>query len=329
MTADRARLRAIVPALAGHRIVVVGDLILDEYLVGRPSRISREAPVLVLEFSRRFCRPGGAGNPAVNIQALGSTAHLVARTGDDERAATLLEELARAGLSAGGIVRTNGQGTAVKTRLLAEDSASRQHVARLDYLAPPPTQATRAELAARLERAARTADALLLSDYKAGVIDAELIALVRDLGRRHDILTSVDSQGDLAQFGGLDLVKCNQSEAEAATGRSLESDAQVESVGQELLASLASRYVVLTRGAAGLSVFERDGDTFHLPAANQTEVFDVTGAGDTVVALMTLALVAGANLVEAATLANLAAGLVVRRLGVATTTPDELLAASG
>jgi rfaE bifunctional protein kinase chain/domain len=327
MTSDPNRLRALIKQLASRRVAVLGDLILDEYLVGRPTRVSREAPVLVLEFSRRFCRAGGAGNPALNILALGSTPSLVAAVGDDQAGQTLLEGLGAAGLDARGVVLRSAARTAAKTRLLAEESASRQHVARLDY---PPTeldQASRQQLGDRLRAAAAEADALLLSDYRLGVIDSEAIALARELGNQYSILTLVDSQGDLLQFAGLDLVKCNQAEAERALERSLSSLSDVERAGAELLAALGSRYVVLTRGAEGLSAFERDQPPRHLPAANRTEVFDVTGAGDTVIAVLTLGLLAGASLLEAAQLANIAAGLVVRRLGVATTSLNELKAA--
>jgi rfaE bifunctional protein kinase chain/domain len=326
MKVDRQRLERLIPELAGRRVVVLGDVILDEYLVGRPTRVSREAPVLVLEFARRLCRPGGAGNPAVNIQGLGSTAYLVSAIGDDQAGQALSIELARAGLAAEGIVIRAGT-SAVKTRLLAEDSSSRQHVARIDYPAPRPDETTRTALAERLRSASEGADALLVSDYKGGVVDGSTIELVREIGRERKLLTSVDSQGDLALFAGLDLVKCNQAEAEAALGRELESDLEVERAGQELLANLRARFVVLTRGAAGLSVFERDGPPEHVPATNRTEVFDVTGAGDTVIAVLTLALAAGASLVEGAQLASVAAGLVVRRLGVATVGPTELRAA--
>ncbi len=329
MTSTQRELRSLVPSLAGRQIVVFGDVILDEYLVGRPSRISREAPVMVLEFSRRFCRAGGAANPAVNIQALGSTARLVAAVGDDDYQRTLCEELARAGLSSDGIVTQPGLRTAAKTRLLAEDSASRQHIARLDYLTPPPDAASSAALAERLRAAAGGAEALLLSDYKGGVINPASIALARELGREHNLITTADSQGDLARFAGLELVKCNLAEAEAAVGRPLRDDASVESAARDLLGQLDVRSVVITRGQDGLTAVGRDTAALHLQAANRTEVFDVTGAGDTVISVLTLALVAGASLAEAAHLANAAAGLVVRRLGVATTTPEELAAAVG
>jgi D-glycero-beta-D-manno-heptose-7-phosphate kinase len=322
-----SRLRELVPALGGRQIVVLGDLILDEYLIGRPTRISREAPVLVLEFARRFCRPGGAGNPAVNIQALGSSARLVAVVGDDGAGQTAGAELERAGLDAASVIVHSGASTATKTRLLAEDSSSRQHLARLDYRASPPDAVTRTALLARLRQATEGAEAILISDYKAGAIEPETLETARALADSLSIRIMVDSQGDLLQFVGFDLVKCNQAEAEATLGRELRSIEAVERAGAELLELLRAHYVVLTRGADGLSAFERGRLPLHLPAANRTEVFDVTGAGDTVIAVLTLALTAGAALQEAAELANLAAGLVVRRLGVATTSPHELLAA--
>ena len=327
MSDRRQRLRDLVPGLAGRQIAIVGDAILDEYLVGQPTRISREAPVLVLEFSRRFCRAGGAANPAVNIRALGSQAELLSVVGDDVAGQALTDELTGAGLPTAGLVVWPGGRTAAKTRLLAEHGSNRQHVARLDYLATTPAPEARALLAERLRNAAQRADALLLSDYRAGVVDRTVVELTRELGQRHGLLTTVDSQGDLFQFAGLDLVKCNLAEAERALDRALRDQEAVTAAGQELLERLGARYVVLTRGPAGLSAFERGRPGTHFAAANHTEVFDVTGAGDTVIAVLTLALAAGARLEEAADLANLAAGLVVRRLGVATTSPEELLGA--
>jgi rfaE bifunctional protein kinase chain/domain len=327
MSERRQHLRGLVPDLAGRQIAIVGDAILDEYLVGQPTRISREAPVLVLEFSRRFCRAGGAANPAVNVRALGSQAKLVSVIGDDVAGQTLTNQLSESGLPTTGLVVWPGGRTATKIRLLAEHGSNRQHVARLDYLASTPVPEARAALAERLHHAVERADALLLSDYRAGVVDRSVVELARQLGKRHGLLTTVDSQGDLFQFAGLDLVKCNLAEAERALDRALPDQEAVTIAGQELLERLGARYVVLTRGPGGLSAFEHDRPATHLEAANRTEVFDVTGAGDTVIAVLTLALAAGARLEEAAGLANLAAGLVVRRLGVATTSPEELLGA--
>jgi rfaE bifunctional protein kinase chain/domain len=329
MSGDLRDLANLVDLLAGRRVIVVGDVVLDEYLVGRPARVSREAPVIVLEFSRRFCRPGGAGNPAVNVVTLGSEAVLVSRIGSDEAGRTLRHELARCGLSDAGLVEA-GERTFAKTRLLAEDGASRQHVSRLDYVPHPLSQPERKLIRERLtlavtSRSARASTpALLISDYKGGIVDAELVAFARELGREHGLLTTVDSQGDLGLFSGLDLVKCNLQEAETAAGFPINGDGDVTRAGCLLIERLNCRFVVITRGAEGLSVFERGKPHAHIRATNRTEVFDVTGAGDTVIAVLTLGLLAGAPIVQAANLANVAAGLVVRKLGAATVTAADL-----
>ncbi|MCC7105780.1 MAG: hypothetical protein IT307_11610 [Chloroflexi bacterium] len=317
---------ALVARLAGRQVAVVGDLLLDEYLVGRPTRISREAPVMILEFARQFYRPGGAANPATNIRALGSWATVIGVTGDDSLADCLLAELQAAGLESRCIVRREQSATPLKTRILAEDGASRQHIVRFDRSAPPPDAETRQHLVASLREAAQQADAVLLSDYRAGAIAEEVVVAARELAER-GMLVTVDSQGSLDAFAGLSLLKCNLAEAERCVGRSLPDEASVEAAGVEIMRRLQPRHLVITRGLQGLSAFEPDRPVVHLPATNRTEVFDVTGAGDTVIAVLTLALVAGCSLVEAARLANAAAGIVVRRLGVATVTPEELTTA--
>jgi rfaE bifunctional protein kinase chain/domain len=327
VSADGRRLLELVERLAEQRVAVFGDVLLDEYLLGRPTRLSREAPVPVLAFSGRFCRAGGAANPAVNARAVGANATIVGLAGRDASGDELVAELERAGLSSEYLVRTPGRQTILKLRLLAEEAAQRHHLARLDYVADPPSATELAALEQQLERAVDGASGLLLSDYKGGAIDKRTIAAALGLARRRGLLATVDSQGDLAQFAGFDLVKCNLTDARASLGRPLESEREIEAAGQELLERLGARSVVLTRGADGLSCFGRGAPPCHLSATNRTEVFDVTGAGDTVIALLTLGLLAGASLVEAAELANLAAGLVVRRLGVATTTQEELRAA--
>jgi len=219
--------------------------------------------------------------------------------------------------------------TAAKTRLLAESNSNQQHVARLDYPAPEPSSEARTSLRERLQGVAGLADAIVVSDYKGGVVGADLVDQIGTIGKQRGIPVCVDSQGDLSLYRGLHLVKCNQLEAEATLGARLDSEAAIERAGTEILTRLDLHRFVLTRGADGLSVFERDRPPVHLPAANRTEVFDVAGAGDTVIAIVTLALVAGASLVQAAQLANAAAGLVVRRLGVVTVSPAELIAALG
>lgn len=317
-----SRLRELIERFAGRELLVVGDLVLDEYLVGRPGRISREAPVMVLDYAERFTRPGSACNPAVNLAALGAQARLIGLVGDDPYGQALLGLLHGAGVDASGVVACAERGTATKTRILAEDAMGRrQQMLRLDRVPPPRLEPGQVDaLVAALERYAAKAEAVLLSDYKGGVICAETLAAAR--ASRRPVL--VDSQGDLGRFRGCTLVKANQADVETTLSRSLASEAELAEAGAELLGELLADFVVITRGAEGMSVFEPGRHT-HLPG-RPTEVFDATGAGDTVIALLGLGLAAGGSILEAAQLANYAASLVVRKLGNATVSPEELRA---
>ena len=323
------RLASLVPRFAGRRILVVGDLVLDEYIVGRAARLSREAPIPVLDEVERFRRPGAASNPAANVAALGGEPRLVGVLGADVAGRMLADELARLGISGEGLVETVSRPTATKTRILAEHvAAHRQQVARVDHVPCEPLEPhVEAQLAAAIEAAVPEVDAVLVSDYKAGVVNARTIAAAVAAARQSGKPISVDSQGDLSQFHGFTLVKSNQPEAEAALGLALDGEEQFAEAGRRLVGDLGAGHVVITRGAQGMSVIGPDGAHRHLPAVNRTEVWDVTGAGDTVIAVLTLGLAVGADILDAAELANVAAGLVVRRLGVATVTPEELLAA--
>lgn len=319
---------ALVASLAGRRILVIGDLFLDEYLVGRATRLSREAPIPVLEFVRRFTLPGGAANPAHNIAALGGVAWQVGVVGKDAAGRLLLRHLQRVGVKVEGVITDPSRATTTKTRLLAQGFLQfPQQVARLDRLDRRPLgTGIQKALLDHITRAIPLVDAVLLSDYKVGVISEEVVAVCLETARRHGKLVTVDSQGDLTKFRGCDLVKCNAAEAQAALNRPLVRERDFRQATALLLESLAARYIVITRGAAGMSLQGQNG-YFHLPAANRSEVYDVTGAGDTVIAVLTLALAAGADSLTAAHLANVAAGLVVRKLGNAVVTPQELQAA--
>ncbi len=308
---------AAVPRLAGHRVLVVGDLVLDEYLTGRPSRVSREAPVLVLDEIDREYRAGSAGSPAANVVALGSRATIVGVVGPDHAGERLVASLGRLGIACDGLVHFDGRATATKTRILAEGFTGglygRQQVLRVDRVPPLPADAA-ARCAARVAELAPQHDVVLISDYRGGVVSDAAIAASRASGRP----IAVDSQGDLRRFGGVDLVKVNQAEAQAAVG-----SGDVLERGLELRRELDVRTLVVTLGAEGLLLFSEEGRA-HLPAVQVTEVFDVTGAGDTVIAVLALGLVSGLPLLTAGQLANAAASVVVRQLGVATVKPEQL-----
>ena len=323
---NRNRLLEILPSFEGKRVLVVGDLVLDEYLVGRPTRISREAPVLILEYEKRFALPGGGTNPARNVASLGGQALMAGVVGNDEAGVELRDLLRAAGVRTDGVVVDSSRLTVTKTRILAHGNhIVRQQVVRMDRLSRQPVDSDSVQrLVEYLEQTVPEVDAVLLSDYKSGVITPEVIDVCRRLASQHRKLLTVDSQGDLHRFHGFGLVKANQGEVEATLGETLDGEESFATACKRLLGQLAAAVVMITRGADGMSVMETGGRHTHIPVANRSEVFDVTGAGDTAVAVATLALAAGARPVVAAHLANYAAGLVVRKIGNATTTVEEM-----
>lgn len=317
---------ALTPRLSWRRILVVGDLFLDEYIEGRATRLSREAPVPVLEFERRFYLPGGAANPAHNIVALQGRAWQAGVIGDDDAGRTLVRELQQAGIDPRGVVTDSDRPTTTKTRLIARGSLRfPQQVARIDHIDRQPIAgAVEAAVIAHLRDLIPQADAVLFSDYRSGVATPAVIAAGLEAARASRRLTTVDTQGNLDAYRAFDLVKCNQGEAEATLRREITTVRQVQEACEDLLDGLHAQYVVITRGAEGIAGLSRREGFSILPAANRTEVYDVVGAGDTVIAVLTLALAARIPFAQALRLANYAAGLVVRKLGNAVATQQEL-----
>jgi rfaE bifunctional protein kinase chain/domain len=322
----RQQLSHLIPRLAGYRVLVVGDLFLDEYVVGRASRLSREAPIPVLELRRRFYVPGGAANPAQNICALGAQATIVGLIGADEAGTQLLSELERVGINPAGVAIDDSRPTTTKTRIMAEGSLRfPQQVARVDLLERRSISSEVEErLVSQVQRLMPHVDAVLVSDYQTGVAAHAVIQTAMSLAHGSDKLCTVDAQGAFHKYAGFDLIKGNRQEIEAALGIPLRSEEDYRLASEKLLNDLNANAVIITRGPDGLSLNALHEGYHHLPAANRTEVFDVTGAGDTVIAVATLALVAGSSVQEAARLANYAAGWVVRKLGSAVATADEL-----
>jgi rfaE bifunctional protein kinase chain/domain len=314
-----------VSRLAGHTVVVLGDVFLDEYLIGRATRLSREAPVPVLELARRVYLPGGAANPARNVVALGGHARQVGLVGDDSAGEQFRALLRAAHIGDESLVMDASRATTTKTRVVAEGTLRfPQQVARIDHVDRRAVDdATQDRLVHALEHAAPGAQTLLVSNYKTGVVSDRLVTASRELAAAHSLFLAVDSQGELHKFCGFHLVRANQRDTEATLGRALTSEDDFRRAGAELLQDLGAQAVLIGRGAEGMSLCEL-GAYHHIPAANRTEVYDVTGAGDTVTAVVTLAVAAGASFLEAAQLANYAAGLVVRKLGNAVPTPEEL-----
>jgi rfaE bifunctional protein kinase chain/domain len=312
---------ADVRSLGGRRVLVVGDLVLDEYVTGRMTRISREAPVPIVEVVEREDRAGSAASPAANIIALGSQATLVGVVGCDLAGARLEARLQGLGVDDRGLVRAADIDTSTKTRILAEGYTGglhgRQQVMRLDSTVELPAACADA-CATAVSRLAADFDAVLLSDYRGGVVSQASIDAARASGRP----IAVDSQGDLRRFRALDLIKVNQAEAQAALGSS-----DVFGGGEGLRRELEARALVVTLGAEGMLVFDGSSSASQVPAVRVSQVFDVTGAGDTVIAVLALGLVAGLSTRRSAELAAAAASVVVTRLGVAVATPAEIIEA--
>jgi D-glycero-beta-D-manno-heptose-7-phosphate kinase len=304
---------------------VVGDLIADEYLYGRPARISREAPVIILRYTGREVRLGGAANAAHNAHALGSVAIPVGVLGPDGAGAEIRALFARAGIPAAGLVESAGRVTPVKTRIMAGGyQSTRQQVVRLDRepdpeLPPPVEEALLARLA---ELAA--AEAFLVSDYGYGTVTPRVYEAVQSLAGRSGAVVAVDSRYDLLRFRGATAAAPNEPEVEALTGVGLGDDRSVDCAGRLALDRLDARYLLVTRGSRGMALFERDGPATFFPIHGTDEIADVTGAGDTVISAFTVALAAGCPPVEAAGLANVAGGLVVMKRGTATVSAAEL-----
>lgn len=322
------RLKSLIPRLAGQRILVVGDVILDEYVTGNATRMSREAPVPVLEFESRRFIPGGAANPAANIAALGSAALQVGVIGADTAAMTLRQVLQARGIETDGLVTDSGRPTTVKTRIMAHMGLRfPQQVARLDTLSRQPVNSTiEQEIAQRVEQQIGNVQAVLLSDYHIGLLTLSLVETLHRLAAGADKLLAADAQGELDKYAGFTLVKCNADEARAYLRRDIQGDDAFAAAARELCDSLRlTGGMVITRGPEGATVATCDGQVAHCPAPAVTDVYDTVGAGDTAIAVMTLAVAADASYTDAAALANYASGLVVRRVGNYTPTPEELV----
>lgn len=327
MTKDQDTLCRRVDAFAGLRIAVWGDLILDEYLYGRTRRISREAPVLILSYRDREFALGGAGNAVQNLKALGAAPVPVGVLGRDEagdRAVGLIESL---GVSPRRIIRDTAYATPLKTRILAgEENTRPQQILRIDRdCGAPDSPAFERRLRAALAACVPSCRALLVSDYHYETVRPDVYLALLPGWRRARIPVAVDSRFRLLRFAGATVATPNESEAEQALAAALPGeDPGLSAAGRELLRRLRSEAVVITRGCRGMALFERRRAPFHLPVHGPTDIVDVTGAGDTVISVFTLALAAGASCREAAVLANRAAGVVVMKKGAATLTPDEL-----
>jgi len=325
---DSADVLALIDALPGRRVAVVGDAIADEFVYGRVARVSREAPVLILEYDSTEVVAGGAGNAANNVAAMGGSALLAAVVGRDEPGRRMLKSLHRR-VNPRTVVRSPRRGTTIKTRILAGGiHSAKQQVVRIDRLADGALDSKSREAFFRAAvSAAMRSDALLVSDYGGGLVSPAVVSRLRAELKRgnHPIPILVDSRYRLLSYSGLTACTPNESEVEQALGLRINDDARLlERAGRQILEQTKMQAVLVTRGSRGMALFVPDTPTVHIPIFGSDEIADVTGAGDTVVATMTLALAAGATFELAARLANYAGGLVVMKRGTATVSAAEL-----
>jgi len=315
------RILEISRRFAGQNVLVAGDVMLDRYIWGTVARVSPEAPVPIVARSRTTCSPGGAGNVAATIAALSGHPRLFGVAGTGADAEDLRAALAARGVAQDDIVLSRNRKTTVKTRVIAHS----QQLLRIDDEDRDPIDDALADqVCSRIGAALRTAKVLILSDYAKGLLTPKLTSWGIQEARRHGVHVLVDPKGQRYEhYKGASLLTPNQHEAFLAAGLAHDPQATVAEAGKRLLASLEIDALLITQGESGMTLFERPDSMTHLPACARV-VYDVTGAGDAVIATLALALAAGASLLEATFLANVAGGLSVEQVGTATLTPEAL-----
>ncbi len=321
----------LIARMKNKKIMVVGDMVADSYLEGKISRISREAPVPILEHAGESVVPGGAANAVHNAATLLGQVYAVGVLGADSAGELLRQQMQQVGVNTAGLIIDPGRPTISKQRIMAGGLATvRQQVVRIDRESKEPlATATEIQLLDYIQSVIAGMDVVVISDYGIQTVTERMKKTIIDLCQEQNIPCMVDSRYAILSYPGITLVKQNESEAAAALAITAWTPAEFRDAGQELVRRLKAQAVLITQGAEGMTLFEASGTVTHIPVSNISEVYDVSGAGDTVVVTMMLALAAGADYLTAAQLANFAAGVVVRKSGTATTNPLELAAAIG
>ncbi|MBF0406554.1 MAG: D-glycero-beta-D-manno-heptose-7-phosphate kinase [Candidatus Riflebacteria bacterium] len=316
------RLKEILNNFGKYEVAVLGDLMLDEYLWGKVDRISPEAPVPVVHVKSETCRAGGAANVAMNIVALGGKAGLYGIIGDDVAGRKLVESLTQKGISTEGIVIDSGRHTTLKTRLIAHN----QQVVRIDRETSESIEHNSVKaLSDAIHKKMQDISGMVISDYAKGVVTSELITPLIDRFRNRGLFVNIDPKlKNFPLYAGATIITPNTKEAESILGAIFDSENDVISAGNELIKRYKTDAVMITRGEQGMSLFEKNKPPLTIPT-RALEVFDVTGAGDTVIATFSLCLATGCSMTEAAEVANLAAGVVVGIVGTATVSPEDIL----
>jgi rfaE bifunctional protein kinase chain/domain len=324
------RLVRIIEDFAKLTITVMGDLIADEFIYGEISRVSREAPVLILRHRERTVVPGGAGNAIYNLADLGVTVLPVGVIGDDEPGRMLLHAFRQKHISVTGIRRIKGRSTVTKTRVLAGMTHSpRQQVIRVDREPEAPLdRSAMRDLVFQTRGYVRASDALLISDYGYGAATPQLFDLIRSRASLNGVPVTLDSRYRTLAYSGVTAATPNEAELEEALRTKIGTDTnRLLAAGKAIMSKMKLQSLLVTRGRDGMVVFQRAGKPVVIPIHGSDEIADVTGAGDTVIATYTAALAAGADAESAARLANYAGGIVVMKRGTATVSRAELLRA--
>ena len=330
VSVDLTALAEAVERFRGKTITVLGDFIADEFQFGEISRVSREAPVLILRHRATEVLPGGGANAANNLADLGARVLPVTATGDDAAGEALIEYFRKKRVDTSGVVRVRGWTTPVKTRFLAGwPHTRRQQVLRVDHEPKEPLpEAARKQISRKLRERIDRANALLVSDYGFGVASPELVRDTKQARKKRPMLTTLDSRYALTSYAGCGVTAAtpNEPELEALHHAQIAQDMQaLERCGQTTLESMKLRSLLVTRGKDGMALFEHGRPMVTIPICGSDQAVDVTGAGDTVIAAYTLALASGASALEAAHIANFAGGVVVMKRGTATVSASELL----
>ena len=320
------KLDYVTKKIRGKKILIVGDMVADVYVDGRISRISREAPVLVLEEAGEKVVAGGAANVVANVASLGGEVFAVGVLGDDKNAESLRKILGDNGVHLEGLVMDKTRPTISKTRIIAGGRATvSQQIVRIDRESKEPlSRKMEAALISKLDKILPNVDGIILSDYGAGTITDAVKKMVIQYSGQNKIPSIVDSRYNVGGFGGIGFAKQNDSELAHFVGHAVNDMTSLISAGSELLSKLNAHGVLITRGELGMSLFERGGAVHHIPVTDKSEVFDVSGAGDTCVAAFMLSVTAGLTPAIAARVANYASGIAVRKMGTATVNIVEL-----
>ncbi|UCD55088.1 MAG: D-glycero-beta-D-manno-heptose-7-phosphate kinase [Candidatus Omnitrophota bacterium] len=316
------KLKDIISSFRDKKILVIGDLILDEFIWGKVSRISPEAPVPVVWVNNESFMPGGASNVANNISSLGGKAHIVGMVGNDERARILKGELERRGVNIDGVFADSERPTILKTRVIAHQ----QQVVRIDREKVDHIRdSSIKKIAGFIESVIDEMDGLVVEDYGKGLITPKLLDRIIPMAKKKKKIIAVDpKEKHFSYYKGVTVLTPNNTEASRAAGFEIKDKASLKKAGLELLKKLKVRVLLITLGEEGMMVFEEGKSPRKIETIAQ-EVFDVSGAGDTVVSSYMLSLISGANTIQAAHIANCAAGVVVGKVGIAVVTQDEII----